>query len=184
LNNTAYKGKCGRELPSDASVPDELNDFNVHFEESNTAPYVRAPAFRDNYLIMLSHHALMDLLMGRPSGGEGRQQHILHSDPEHGSPSGCMFSPLLYSLFTHDCVAMYNSNTIITFAKNMMVVGLINVDDEIAYREEVRDLAVLCQDNNLSLNVGKTKELIVDYCHIGMKRFGRQAQECVIVFKN
>ena len=32
-----------------------------------------------------------------------------------------------------------------------------------AYREEVRDLAVCCQDNNLSLNVSKTKELIVDY---------------------
>ena len=27
----------------------------------------------------------------------------------------------------------------------------------------VRDLAVWCQDNNLSLNVSKTKELIVDY---------------------
>ena len=32
-----------------------------------------------------------------------------------------------------------------------------------AYREEVRDLAVWCQDNNLSLNVSKTKEMIVDY---------------------
>ena len=32
-----------------------------------------------------------------------------------------------------------------------------------AYREEVRGLAVWCQDNNLSLNVSKTKELIVDY---------------------
>jgi hypothetical protein len=30
-------------------------------------------------------------------------------------------------------------------------------------REEVRDLAVWCQDNNLSLNVSKTKEMIVDY---------------------
>ena len=32
-----------------------------------------------------------------------------------------------------------------------------------AYREEVRDLAVWCQDNNLFLNVNKTNELIVDY---------------------
>jgi hypothetical protein len=29
---------------------------------------------------------------------------------------------------------------------------------------EVRDLAVWCQDNNLSLNVSKTKKLIVDKC--------------------
>jgi hypothetical protein len=32
-----------------------------------------------------------------------------------------------------------------------------------AYREEVRDLAVWCQDNNLSLNMIKKKEMIVDY---------------------
>ena len=35
-------------------------------------------------------------------------------------------------------------------------------NDDTAYRE-VRELAVWCQDNNLSLNVSKTKELIVDY---------------------
>ena len=44
-----------------------------------------------------------------------------------------------------------------------MVVGLITDNDETAYREEVRDLAVWCQENNLSLNVIKTKEMIVDY---------------------
>ena len=32
-----------------------------------------------------------------------------------------------------------------------------------AYREEIRDLAVSCQDINLSLNMIKTKEMIVDY---------------------
>jgi hypothetical protein len=44
-----------------------------------------------------------------------------------------------------------------------MVVGLITDNDETAYREEVRDLAEWCQDNNLSLNVSKTKEMIMDY---------------------
>ena len=42
------------------------------------------------------------------------------------------------------------------------VVGLIH-NNETAYREEVKDLVMWCQDNNLSLNVIKTKELIVDY---------------------
>jgi hypothetical protein len=41
------------------------------------------------------------------------------------------------------------------------VVGLITDNDETAYRE-VRDLAVRCQDNNLSLNMIKTK-MIVNY---------------------
>jgi hypothetical protein len=43
------------------------------------------------------------------------------------------------------------------------VVGLITDNDETAYREEVRDLAGWCQNNNLSLKVTKTNERIVDY---------------------
>ena len=34
---------------------------------------------------------------------------------------------------------------------------------ETAYREVVRDLAGWCQNNNLTRNVTKTKEMIVDY---------------------
>ena len=80
-----------------------------------------------------------------------------------GDPQGCVLSPLLYSLFTHDCVATHDYNTIIKFADYTTVVSQITDDDELVYREEVRDIAVLCQDKNLSLIVSKTKELIVDY---------------------
>jgi hypothetical protein len=37
---------------------------------------------------------------------------------------------------------MHDLNTIIKFANNMTVVGLITDDDETTQREEVRDLAV------------------------------------------
>ena len=40
---------------------------------------------------------------------------------------------------------------------------MISNKDETAYREEVRDLGVWCQENNLSLNVNKTKEMIVNF---------------------
>ncbi|KAJ8353266.1 hypothetical protein SKAU_G00208330 [Synaphobranchus kaupii] len=80
-----------------------------------------------------------------------------------GSPQGCVLSPLLYSLYTHDCVARFSSNTIIKFADDTVVVGLISNNDEKAYLEEVADLSLWCQDNSLLLNVTKTKELIVDF---------------------
>jgi cysteine sulfinate desulfinase/cysteine desulfurase-like protein len=69
----------------------------------------------------------------------------------------------MYSFFTHDCVTKHNFNTIISFADDTTLVSLFTDNDETDYREEVRDLAVLCQENNLFLIVSKIKELIVDY---------------------
>ena len=43
------------------------------------------------------------------------------------------------------------------FADNTTVVGLITDNEETAYREEVRELAVWCQDNSLSLNGAKQR---------------------------
>jgi hypothetical protein len=54
-------------------------------------------------------------------------------------------------------MSAHDSNTIIKFADNTAVVGLITDDDEKTYREEVRDQAVWCQDNNFSLNISNTK---------------------------
>jgi hypothetical protein len=55
---------------------------------------------------------------------------------------------------------MHTSNSIIKFADNTTVVGLITNNDETG---EVRAVGEWCQENNISLNVNKTKELIVDF---------------------
>ncbi len=49
------------------------------------------------------------------------------------------------------------------YADDTTVVGLIHNGNETAYREEVERLSSWCSDNNLSLNVQKTKELILDF---------------------
>jgi hypothetical protein len=73
-----------------------------------------------------------------------------------GVPQGCVLSSLLYSLFTQVCVAKHDSNNVTSLRLLTTVVGLITGNDETAYRE-VRELAVWCKDNNLSLNVNKIK---------------------------
>ncbi len=80
-----------------------------------------------------------------------------------GASQGCVLSPLLYSLYTHDCMSSHSSTSIIKFAYDTVVLGLINNKDEAAYLDEVERITSWCQNNCLSLNVSKTKELIVDF---------------------
>src|SRR4029434_5829930 len=102
-------------------------------------------------------------LTGRPQvlriGGRTSSTGITNT----GTPQGCVLIPLLFSLFTHDCAATHCSNLIVKFADDTTIVGLITDSDESAYREEVDTLTTWCQDHNLSLNIIKTKKIIVDY---------------------
>ena len=54
------------------------------------------------------------------------------------------------------------NNHIIKFANDTTVVGLIDKNDESSYREEVEKLIVWFKINNVSLNIDKTKEMVVD----------------------
>ncbi|KAK3548416.1 hypothetical protein QTP70_012737 [Hemibagrus guttatus] len=58
---------------------------------------------------------------------------------------------------------MHSSNHIVKFTDDTTVVGLISKNDESAYREEVQRLTAGCRANSLSLNVNKTKEMVVDF---------------------
>ena len=96
---------------------------------------------------------VLDFLMGRPQVVRVGNIPSTTLTLNTGAPQRCVLSPLLYSLLPHDCVDNHNSNTIIKFADDTMVVGLITGDDESAYREGVSDLVVWCRSNNLSTSV-------------------------------
>ncbi len=106
---------------------------------------------------------ILDFLTGRSQvvrmGNNTSSPLILNT----GAPQGCVLSPLLYCLYTHDCTATHSSNVIVKFADDTTVIGLITDNDETAYREEVSTLTKWCQENHLSLNIDKTKELVVDF---------------------
>ena len=93
-------------------------------------------------------NGVLDFLTGLPQVVKVGNNIFTSLTLNTGAPQGCMFSPLLYSLFTHDCVAMQASNAIIKFADDTTVVGLITNNNETAYREEVRALGVWCQEIN------------------------------------
>ena len=58
---------------------------------------------------------------------------------------------------------MHASNSIIEFKDDTTGMGLITKNDETAYREEVSAFGVWCQENNLSFNIRKTKEMSMDF---------------------
>ncbi len=57
-------------------------------------------------------------------------------------------------------MSSHSSTSIVKFADDTVVLGLISSNDETAYLDEVDRLASWCKDNCLSLNVSKSKELI------------------------
>lgn len=67
------------------------------------------------------------------AGGENRQSPVVHMCLQHGTQQGCVLSPLLYSLFIHDCTDKYSSNIITKSADDTAIQGLITTNDESAY---------------------------------------------------
>ncbi len=106
---------------------------------------------------------ILDFLTGRPQSVCVGHNTSSTTTLSTGAPQGCVLSPLLFTLLTHDCTAKFSSNHIIKFADDTTVVGLISNNDETHYREEVAQLAEWCGANNLSLNVEKTKEVVMDF---------------------
>ena len=131
---------------------------------------------------------IMDFLTNRPQAVKLGSLYSSTITLNTGVPQGCVLSPLLYSLFTHDCAPVYGSNAIIKLADDTTVVGLIRDEDETAYRDEVQHLTTWCKNNNLELNTKKTKEIIVDFrrtrsrAHTPLHISGAEV-ECVSSFK-
>ncbi|KAI4890335.1 hypothetical protein NFI96_001135 [Prochilodus magdalenae] len=73
---------------------------------------------------------ILDFLTGRPQSVRIGHNTSSTTTLSTGAPQGCVLSPLLFTLLTHDCAAMHSSNHIIKFADDTTVVGLISKNTE------------------------------------------------------
>ena len=52
---------------------------------------------------------------------------------------------------------------IVKFADDTTITGLISDNNEDNYRLEINSIVDWCDNNNLMLNVNKTKEMVIDF---------------------
>ncbi|KAI3375596.1 hypothetical protein L3Q82_003905 [Scortum barcoo] len=136
---TDYKKKISSAEVMSASLPDELNTFYARFESTSPAVEVQK-AQEDHCPPVISRadvcRSFKQINTRKAPGPEGFPGRALKLQHHH-----------------------------VKFADDTTVIGLITgtTTRRPTERSEVRALTSWCQDNNLHLNVSKTKELIVDF---------------------
>ncbi|KAK3550361.1 hypothetical protein QTP86_025133 [Hemibagrus guttatus] len=73
---------------------------------------------------------ILDFLTGRPQSVRIGNSLSSTTTLSTGAPQGCVLSPLLFTLLTHDCAAMHSSNHIMKFADDMTIICLISVTSQ------------------------------------------------------
>lgn len=80
-----------------------------------------------------------------------------------GAPQGCVSSPVLFTIYTNECVSTHPHNYIVKFSDDTAILGLLHRDqDTESYHSEIKQFVDWCDAHHLVVNVRKTQEMIFD----------------------
>ncbi|XP_044126391.1 tenascin-X-like [Bufo gargarizans] len=79
------------------------------------------------------------------------------------APQGTVLAPFLFTLYTADFSINSPGCHLQKLSDDSAIVSLITGEDDLEYRQGTQDYVDWCQWNQLQINAGKTKELLVDF---------------------
>jgi hypothetical protein len=103
---------------------------------------------------------IFDYLTNRPQYVKTSKETSSSLTLSTGAPQGCVMSPLLFILYTNDLCWSTSNISVIKYADDTVIVGLIENDDNTEYVKCIDFVSNWCKLNFLDLNINKTKEVI------------------------
>ena len=117
---TDYKGKHNRELPSDTSLPDELNNVYARFEANNTETCMGASAVPDDCVITLStadvSKTFKQVSIHKATGPDGLPDSVLRACADQLASVSTIFNLSLSESVIPTC---FKQTTIVPVLKNL-----------------------------------------------------------------
>jgi len=73
-------------------------------------------------------------------------------------PQGCVSSPVLFTIYTNECVSKHPHNYIVKFSDDTAILSLLYQDqNRVSYHSEIKQFVDWCDAHHLMVNVTKTK---------------------------
>jgi len=103
---------------------------------------------------------LVDFLVNRTQ--QVRYQHAISDSKavSTGAPQGTVLAPVLFTLYTNDMRSTSQYSKLYKYSDDSALTDFSESDEH--FNNQVKEVYAWCQDNYLELNVGKTKEMVIE----------------------